>query len=271
MAQTDNAREKKALLVGGLLLLLVGGYFIGKNFFFKNRDAPAPAVPAIADKQENVPLITPDVLLKKIQNGDRVALLDIRDEASFQIGHLPHALSVPVSALGNFSPTRDETVVIIFSEGDPAAFEAAKNIMGQKSFAYFFLAGGFEGWQTMNAPLVSAGDPNSFVDQSKVTYIPLETYKKLAEENSPSVFLLDVQTEEAFQKKHLKGSTNIPLSQLEKRASEIPAGRQVIVYGADDLASFQAGVRLFDLGIFSARTLSGNQYLSPASGLVLEP
>lgn len=267
----NNERDKKAFFVGGLLILFVGAYFIGKDVFFKNEDSGESSVPAIVDKKEGVPLIAPDVLLKKIQNGDAVALLDIRDETSFQAEHLPHALSAPIGSLEKFSPAKDELVVIVFSETDPAAFESAKNIMRQKSFAYFFLKGGFEGWKTSNAPTVSIGNPNSFIDQSKVTYIGIEDYKKLAAENSTSVFVLDVQTEDAFEKKHLKGATNIPLSQLEKRADEIPAGRQIIVYGENDLASFQAGVRLSDLGIFSARTLSGDKHLSPESGLSLEP
>lgn len=267
----NNERDKKALFVGGLLILFVGAYFIGKDVFFKDEDSAQSSVPAIADKKEDVPLIAPDVLLKKIQNGDTVALLDIRDEASFQAEHISHSLFSPIGSLEKFSPAKDELVVIVFSETDPSAFEAAKNIMTQKSFAYFFLKGGFEGWKTLNSPTISIGNPNSFIDQSKVTYITLEEYKKLAAENNPSVFVLDVQTEDAFKKRHLKGATNIPLSQLEKRASEIPAGRQIIVYGETDLVSFQAGVRLSDLGIFSARTLSGDKHLSPESGLLLEP
>ncbi len=271
MAHSSNERDKKAFFVGGVLILLVGAYFIGKNLFFKNGNGDQPSVPAIMDEKVDTPFMLPNVLLKKTQNGDAVTLLDIRDEASFQDEHLLHSLASPISSLGNFSPTKDETVVIIFSESDRTALETAKNIMRQKSFAYFFLKGGFEGWKVLNAPTVSIGNPNSFIDQSKVTYITLEEYKKLAGENNPSVFLLDVQTEDNFKKKHLKGAKNIPLALLEKRVDEIPAGRQIIVYGESDLVSFQGGVRLSDLGIFSARTLKGDKYLSPESGLPLEP
>lgn len=271
MRHQSNHHDKKALLVGGLLILFVGAYFIGKSLFFTDEGPASSSVPAITDKKEGVPLMAPDVLLKKIQNGDAVALLDIRDEASFLAEHLPHALSAPIGTLENFSPSKDETVVIVFSETDPGTFESAKNIMRQKSFAYFFLKGGFEEWKELNAPTVSIGNPNSFIDQSKVTYIGIEEYKKLAAENSPSLLLLDVQAEDNFKAKHLKGATNIPLGQLEKRAAEIPAGRQIIVYGENNLVSFQGGVRLSDLGIFSARTLSGDKHLSPESGLILEP
>ncbi|OGI14135.1 MAG: hypothetical protein A2878_02030 [Candidatus Moranbacteria bacterium RIFCSPHIGHO2_01_FULL_54_31] len=270
-SHASTERDKRALLIGGVLILCVGIYFIGKNVFFGQGDADRSSAPEAADTQTGVPLLAPDVLLKKIQNGDPVALLDVRAEPAFQQGHIPQARAVPIGSLGNFSPAKDETVVIIFSESDAAVFETAKNIMSQQSFAYFFLKGGFEGWQATYAPVVSPGDPNSFIDQSKVTYIGVEAYKKLVAENTPPLFILDVQAEENFKNKHLRNAVNIPLETLENRIGEVPAGRQIVVYGENDLVSFQGGVRLSDLGIFSAQTLSGNRYLSAESGLPLEP
>ena len=267
---SENARDKKALLVGGALIVLIGVYFVGKNIFFNKKDSIQSVAPALVDKKSGVPLMEPGVLLKKIQNGDAVALLDVRNEELFQTAHLPHSLNFPIGSLENFSPAKDEAVVIVFSENDPGVFEAAKNIMNQKSFAYFFLKGGIEGWKALNAPIISAGDPNSFIDQSKVIYIKVEEYKKLSGQNNPNIFLLDVQTENNFKNKHLKGAVNIPLDQLEKRFGEIPAGKQIVVYGENDLVSFQGGVHLSDLGVFSARSLNGN-YLSAESGLSLEP
>lgn len=269
---SDNTRDKRALLIGGLLILLVSAYFIGKSFFFKDEEpSPLSSAPAVTDAADTAPTLAPDVLLQKIRNGDKVALLDVRTAEAFQGEHLAHSLSVPIGALENFSPVQGEAVVIVFSENDLATLEAAKNVMDQKSFPYFFLEGGFEGWKALGAPLVSSGDPDSFVDQSKVTYISLEESKKLLAQTEPPVYILDVQAEDAFKKKHLKGAVNIPLDQLEKRSNEIPAGRQIIVYGENSLASFRGGVRLSDLGIFSAFTLEGDRHLSPESGLPLEP
>ena len=272
-SNSNDEHDKKALLIGSALILLVGVYFISKSFFFNKKDTTQTSVPAIVDKKEGIPLIEPSVLLKKIQNGDNIVLVDVRDAMSFQTEHLPHSLSISIGSLENFSPNKDEAVIIVFSESDPETFEAAKNIMGQKSFAYFFLKGGFEGWKTANSPTVSIGDPNSFIDQSKITYIKTEEYKKLVEQNNQSFFVLDVQTKDNFKKKHIKGAVNIPLSELEKRADEIPSGKQIIVYGEDDLVSFQGGVHLSDLGIFAAYTLNsgGKNYFSAESPLPLEP
>lgn len=272
MAHPDNTRDQRALLIGGLLILLVGGYFIGKNLFFSDeRENTASTSSSFVDKKEGVPLMDPAVLLKKIQNGDALMLVDIRDETSFQEAHIAHTLSVSIGALETISPAQDETLIIIFSENDPGVFETAKNIMSRKSFPYFFLQGGLEAWKAISGPLVTVGNPNSFVDQSKVTFITPETYKQAGGQNNSSLILLDVQSEADFQTMHLKGALNIPLNQLEKRVGELPPGRQIIVYGKDDLASFQAGTLLFDLGIFSARVFIGNNVFAPESGLVLEP
>ena len=269
-AYRDTARDKRTLLIGALLIVSVGAYFIGKNLFFTSSDTVRTSTSAVTDEQKAVPTVAPDILLQKIHDGEQLIMLDIRGEEPFALGHIAHSLSVPISSLGNYSPAQGETVIIIFSEHDPDVFDAAKNIMSGKSFPYFFLAGGFEGWQAQDAPVISVGDPNSFLDQSKVNYIKTEEYKQLLNQ-VPPVFLLDVQTEDNFKKKHLKGAINIPLDLLEKRVSEIPAGQQIVIYGENSFTSFRGGVRLFDLGIFTARTLEGNTHLSSASGLLLEP
>lgn len=272
-AHHESKRDKQALIVGGVLILLVGVYFMSKGFFGTSSNShQTSAVDPISNSIHTVvPIMAPEVLLKKIQNGNKVTIVDIRTDTAFASEHIAHAYSLPIGSLQSFSPKQDEAVVIVFSEADLDTFETAKNILAQKSFPYFFLKGGFEGWKNMSAPTLSVGDPNSFIDQSKVTYIGMEALKKLLGEKNPSLFILDVQTEENYKNKHIQGATNIPLDQLEKRSGEIPAGRQMIVYGANDVTSFQGGVRLSDLGIFTAQTLSGNNYLSSLSGLLLEP
>jgi len=268
----NDRQDKKALLIGTTLVLFVGVYFIGRSFFWKNQDVSLPPVgPAVVDNnKETIALIAPDVLSKKIQSGEKVALVDIRTESAFGAEHIAHSLSVPIGSLQNFSPEKDESVVIVYSVVDEDLFETAKNLLAQKSFPYFFLKGGIEGWKGISAPLVSGGDPKSFLDQSKVTSIGPDVLKKMQSEKTP-LFILDVQSGEDYKKKHLVGAVNIPLTELEKRSGEIPAGQQIVVYGENDMVSFQGGVRLSDLGIFTARTLSGNKYLSSDSGLSLEP
>lgn len=267
MSPQTNHQDLKALLIGGFLILLVGGYFIGRVFFISPAEKSGSDSPATAETQIPVATIAPDALRKKLLDKEPVALVDIRSAEEYQKEHLPRSLSYPIGMFGNFSPENGQSTVIIFSGQDPQILETAKNILNQKSFPYALLKGGFEAWKESGGQTISAGDPDSFVDQSKITYISVDDLKKLA----GKIFLLDVQPAENYQKKHLKGAANIPLSQLEKRVGEIPPAQQIIVYGENELASFQAGVRLSDLNVFAVRTLAGNTHLSSGSGLPLEP
>ncbi len=271
MELSHNKRDQRALIIGFVLILSVSIYFIGKSFFWTHPNSPeSSTAPTLDKEQSSVPLITPAVLLQKLQSDDKIIIIDVRTAVDFESGHIVHSISLPIGSLQNFSPDKDTSIVIVFSEADLQTFETAKNILAQKSFPYFFLQGGFDGWQNMNAPIFSLGDPASFADQSKITYIGLESFKKLLSEKGLSLFILDVQTEEDYDKVHIVGATNIPLDQLEKRSGEIPAGKQIIVYGENDSISFRGGVHLSDLGIFTAETLSGNKYLSSDSGLPFE-
>jgi len=94
---------------------------------------------------------------------------------------------------------------------------------------------------------------------------------KLMNDPVSDLEIIDVQSETNFGRAHIKNAKNIPLDQLERRAKEIPSNTPLVVYGENEFASFQAGVRFADLNIFTAKTLSGNQNLSPESGLPLEP
>lgn len=268
--QQQNNRDLKAVIVGSILILLVGGYFFWR--FFSASPETDTAADTVLPKagSEAAPSITPEILQKKLINREALRIIDVRSGEAYQAEHIPHSLSLPGSLLSEFSPEKDESIIVISSESDPTASEIAQNILAQKSFPYAILKGGFEAWKAQGYQTLSAGDPNSFIDQSKVTYIAALELKQALSDVSSKLFLLDVQSPENFAKNHLKGAVNIPLSQLEKRAEEIPSARPIIVYGENELASFRAGVRLSDLNIFTAKTLKGNDILSPQSGLPLE-
>lgn len=274
MARKNKKHDARAVLVGIVLILLVGAYFVAKDILrskSEEKQQEADLLTKIDTQPDQVSVIAPEVLHKKIQNGEKTYIVDVRTKEAFEAEHIPHSVSLPGSSLGNLAPDKDALVVIVFSEQDPAAYEVARNILENKSFPYFFLEGGFEAWKLGGNQLLSAGDPNSFLDQSKVTFISPDELKKLFVDSETTPFVIDVRTPETFRKIHLQGAVNIPLRDLEKRINEIPPARQVVVYGENELASFQAAVRLFDLGIFSAMALKGNDHLKEgATGLFLE-
>jgi len=51
-------------------------------------------------------------------------------------------------------------------------------------------------------------------------------------EKTPAIFLLDVRTPDEFKQARLKGAVLIPMSEIERRITEIPKNRPIVVYCA---------------------------------------
>ncbi|MBP9698103.1 MAG: hypothetical protein KBD65_02850 [Candidatus Moranbacteria bacterium] len=269
----EESKDSRAVVIGGILILLVGGYMIFRQFYGeKPKEALTDSSNSEANQEEmTVPTVSAEVVRQKILNGDKVRFLDVRGEENFKTEHIPHSLLLTPSLLGTYTPANGELPVVVFSSNETQTLEVIKNTLKQKSSQLFLLEGGFEQWKKEGNQTIALGDPNSFMDQSKVTYItPGEVASMLSAENK-DIFVLDVQSEQNYQRKHIKGAKNIPLDQLEKRSEEIPPAKNIIVYGESELASFQGGVRLSDLNIFTAKTLNGNANLQKESLLPLEP
>ncbi len=276
MSGKNIRQEQKnawAVLISGSLILVVGSIFIFQNFYHRDKSSTARTeeiAPIEKDTSSAIPTITADTIRQKILNGQSVVFLDTRNKASFDDEHIPHALLVSPGTLDSFTPKQDDIVVIVYSIRDTQTREAIENILRQKSYSAFILQGGFEEWKKGGNQVLSYGDQKSFLDQSKVTYIsPQELAKVLGDKNT--LLIIDVQSEQNFQRKHIKGALNIPLEQLEKRSYEIPKARSIVIYGESGTTSFQGGVRLADLNFFLVQTLSGDDTLKPGSGLPLEP
>lgn len=271
-AQNDTKKNIRAVSIGGFSILLIGGFFVFKTFFNgaeektlvdnnQTEEAPAP---------EKSPTLSSSVIRQKLLNGERVVFLDVRDQAAFDAEHIPHSILISPINLASYTADSGALIIIVLSNTDTARREAVTNILKQVSYPAFLLEGGIETWRQEGNQAFSYGDPNSFLDQSKVTYIsPADAKKELA--SSTNIFILDVQSTENFEKRHLKGAVNIPLDQIERRSREIPSAKNILVYGESELISFRAGVRLSDLNIFTAKTLRGNSHLAPESGFILEP
>src|SRR3989344_1130910 len=270
MKKPKREADVRVVALGALLVLFVGFYFIGQGIWKAMRDDAAEEEGYSGKKSEDA-TISLELFQEKLRRQESLTVIDIRPSEAFAREHIPHSLSYPGGAIATYTPESNAPLVIVGSAEDRASSEIAKNILESRAYSYSFLEGGFEAWKAANRQTLSAGDPTSFVDQSKVTLIAAEEAKALIDAKDSNLFILDVQTPGKFAEKHVKGAVNIPLAELEKRSKEIPPARQIIVYGENEIQSFQGGVRLFDLNVFAVRTLKGNANLTSASGLVLEP
>lgn len=254
--------------IGAVLILFVGGWLIFQRFWgasaTENQITPTPYV---APEKNDLPTLDSEVIRQKILNSEKVLFLDFRDAESFKQEHIPHALSLSPGTFSSFVPEKDQLLVIILPSQDVSTSETIKGILRQKSYKAFLLEGGFEEWKKGGNQVISYGDPTSLLDQSKVVFITQEEIQK----SELDFVILDVQTTENYQTKHIAGALHIPLDQLEKRSQEIPGTKNIIVYGENEVIAFQGAVRLAGLNILTAKALLGNTHLKPESIFRLEP
>lgn len=255
--------------IAAVLVLLIGGIVFQQ--FWKSSASLDDSQQNLADPsqrdEDDIPTISPEIVRQKILNNEKVRFLDFRDAESFKQEHIPHSLSLSPALFATFNPEKDELLVGVFSSKDTRTLETLKNVLRRKPFEVFLLSGGFEAWKNGGNRTISAGDPTSILDQSKVTYITQEEIQ-----NSDLDFImLDVQSTENYQRKHIAGALHIPLDQLEKRYLEIPGNENIVVYGENEVVSFQGAVRLAGLDIITSKALRGNTHLDPESIFLLEP
>lgn len=266
---SSKNNDSRAVGIGAVLVLLIGGIVFlqfWRNGAFSG-DAQQTLSNASEDELDDIPTISPEIVRQKILNNEQVRFLDFRDVESFKQEHIPHSLSLSPAVFDTFNPEKDELLVAVFSSKDERAVETLKNILRRKPFEVYLLSGGFEAWKNGGNRTISAGDPTSILDQSKVTYITQEEIQ-----NSDLDFImLDVQSTENYQRKHIAGALHIPLDQLEKRYMEIPGNENIVVYGENEVVSFQGAVRLAGLDIITSKALRGNTHLQPDSIFLLEP
>ncbi len=270
MERSLDKKNIQAISIGMAGILIVGVFFIGKSFWTNGGEEGEGMLRGngVSEGIERK-TITPSELQAKLTRNENVYLLDIRSQEQFADKHIPKSRSFPSDSLTNFQKEEGSLLVVIGSVEDPDANELAEDVLKAKNIEAWFLAGSFEEWSKNGYPVISAGDPSDFVDQSKVNFITVDGLLPLLE--NKEFVILDTQSEENYNRKHIKGAVHITLDTLEKRVNDIPPGKTLIVYGENEFESFRAGVQIFDLNFFTAKTLRGNDHLKPGSPLPLEP
>ncbi len=257
----DKNKNIKVIALGFLLVIAVVAITFLRPLFSKKSQSQSsdPDVSQAEQSIKSAKQISVNDLLKKITGNENVVVLDIRSSDEFKAEHIIGSKNISASDLSNnlASLDKSQTYVIVDDGNSLDGIDLAGNTMPNQGFGnVYYLTGGFPAWKNQYGPTISAGDPNSFVDQSKVTYITSDQLKDLATSGSSNLFILDVRDNKSFAAGHLEGAVNIFLDDLEADRGEIPINKEIIAYDNDGLWAFQAAVRLYDMGFFNVRALS---------------
>jgi len=255
----EKNNSSRAILIGfGLIVLAVSIIFL-KPYLLRSKKSSDTSQPSLNNSQDNSSKkMEAQDLMDKITNGADMNVIDVRDPTSFQQAHIVDSQNIP---LANFSDAvsaldKNKTYVLVDQSEDPTLVAMVQNILAKNGYdKIYYLSGGFSNWQTLDLPAVADGDPQSFADQSKVNYIKSDDLKK-AIDSGENLFIIDLRKSDAYSNGHIKNAVNIYLGDLEKKRSEIPMGRKVILVDSDGLWAFKGAVRLFDTGTFNVFALS---------------
>lgn len=255
--QTQKNKNTIAIIIGLGLILLIFAVTLARPFFSKKKPAANPF--SFSRDASSVNQISADDLLNKMHGKIPVIVIDVRGNDDFQKEHILDSQNIPLDSFGAAFDALDKSrdYAIVDSGVDNSGLFIARSLAGAQSWVknIYYLAGGFSAWKNEANPTVSAGNPNSFIDQSKVSYINSEQLKS-SMQGENNLFLLDVRKSEAYADEHIPGAVNIFLDNLEKKRREIPLGKKIILYDNDGLWAFQAAVRLFDMGTLNVYALS---------------
>jgi len=252
---TINKKQMHILGAGLFLAAIIAVFSFSGNLWktLKNSEKNSDILPKFS-------YIDSDELNRTLDtNSASVIIFDIRPQNMFNASHIPNAQNA--LSLGNIDQyittiPPHSTLILVGTQTDTDTLMQAAAWLKEKGVSFSILSGGYEAWDTNSMKSVSSGDPNSPVDYTKIVFVQPE--KAIEYINSPHPpLLLDVRSPLNFKQKHMENSLNIPLSDLESRKTDIPRGQEILVYGENDLESFQAGVRLFDLRILGVKTLKG--------------
>jgi hydroxyacylglutathione hydrolase len=256
----DKNKNMTAMIVGIALVISIFVITYVRFSYSENKDAEKKnqLQDEIGSTMGKAAKISTDVLSKKIAAHEKMNLIDIRENLSFTKEHLPGATNIPLPEVKDSIGVLDKNSAYIIIDSDASLATTAYAIKifkdaGFKNVSY--LDGGFSAWKSFYGQTISAGDPNSIGDQSKVNYIDSNQLKSMLEKEK-NITVIDIRKSADYGAGHLKNAINIFLDDLESRRSAIPMAGKIILYGDSGLESFQAAVRLFDMGVFNTYALS---------------
>lgn len=253
----DKNKKNKQVSVVVFGLLAIGAvitfslYKAEKNMQVKNTEEVE------SNSEISYNSITGPELLNKIKK-DEVQIIDIRNIAEFGLEHILDSINIPINDLSEETDIDLSKAIVIIGNTNMDDIKRAVSIFSNKtSKEIYILSEGFIDWKIVGGKTVTWGDITSFTDQAKTTFITVDELKDRIVAKKP-IMLVDVRKKISFEEKHIIGSINVPLSEIEKRRNELSnSAREIIFYSEDELESFQASIRLYDANITPSKVLKG--------------
>jgi len=257
----NEKSERIAIIIGFFLILIVILITLFRSKLFSSTDTSAQSdnlsaqISELGYKTINAKDLNKKILLAK--KDSPVTLLDIRPFESYVKEHIIDAVNVTPDEFPLDSKINAHSLVIVIGadENDGNIKKTVDELKKENFKNFLVLTGGMDLWKQLVGITVTYGDPTSFIDQSKVSYVDPEKLNE-ALKQKVATFIIDVRTPEEYAKGHITGAKNIPSDDIEKRRREITEKR-VVVVGVNELQEFQSSVQMYDMLLASPFVLRG--------------
>lgn len=249
----NESKNNRVMLIGALLIALVFVFTLFRSEIGKDKSEDS----TVKKEVEDYPKITAEDLKTRILGGNDIQIIDIRSSDDYNTEHIID--SININSEGSFDniPQGKAIAILGYSNGSDNFPKIINSLKDKKFNDASVLTGGIASWKKSGGSTISFGNLESFTDNSKVNYITPEDLKIMTDNKNYPKYVIDLRSKQSFDSGHLPEAENIPLENLESSRSKIPSGKEIFVYGDNDVQGFQAGVRLFDLNFFSAKVLIG--------------
>jgi rhodanese-related sulfurtransferase len=184
-------------------------------------------------KRISVPKISSNELYSRIQSGENLVILDVREENEYVGRHIPQAIWFPKSKFDRSAPDilkklekidKETPLVTYCGAGHRSNYVAKKLIeMGYNAFNLdgisFWVQ---EGYPVVEGPKLAPTQEPAIIHLEEA----YENYYILFKD----VVWVDVRNTEDYRRAHIKGALSIPLSEIESRLEEIPTDKEIVLY-----------------------------------------
>ena len=197
---------------------------------------------------------TPQAVRVELIARREIALIDVREEGDYALGHPLFAASLPLSRLElhvlERIPRRD-TALVVYDDGEMLAAKAVSRLAAMGYTRLSVLEGGLAGWR--NAGFEVFQDVNSaskafgeLVEHRRKTPSLSADEAKALIDSAADLVVLDARRFEEYQSMSIPGGVSVPGAELVLRAAEIApdpnttivvncAGRTRSIIGAQSL------------------------------------
>ena len=174
----------------------------------------------------------PVVASEKLVQTGNIVLVDLRSKDEYEAGHIPRAHNIPLAALADKEealPLKAPIVVYANSSAEAQQGYSLIKKWGAKTGSIW--PDGVQSWTGKGNTLATGPTPAAitWVRQLGKGEVSVAEFKK-AMDGGPNQMILDVRTKDEVQSGTFKNCVAIPLDEIEKRISELPKDKEMLIH-----------------------------------------